>query len=284
MTTKTKRILVLFLTATLLSLLLLVSGLSNLQLNKGDAFPGGGNSAVGVQPTTDLTPAPSVSSPILGEILNLILLLIVIYVAARLILLLNLKRIAQLLLVVAVLFLIATLISYFSDGQPLHLSSESFDTTQPASDYPISPLGDPPQRVVQLVLIGFVFGAVLLAIMIWKQWPSPNTVEVQLSQQAESALNALELGKDFRDVILRCYLQMTQILQAERNIERSASMTVREFEDILEGKGFPAEPVHQLSRLFEKVRYGREKLLSEDEKTAIQSLNKMIEFCRDKRS
>jgi hypothetical protein len=76
---------------------------------------------------------------------------------------------------------------------------------------------------------------------------------------------------------------MSDILQQERGIQRSDTMTVREFEDALTSKGFPTVPVRDLSRLFEKVRYGQQEMGEEDEMTAVESLNEIIQFCRGKR-
>lgn len=275
----TKRVTLLFLSASLLAVLLLSSSLSNLQLHEGQPFPGGANSDFGLQQGADLAPEDSAASPALGRVFNLILLLLVLSVAIRLLMISNLKRIGQLLLVLAVLLLIANLLPHLKGSQPVYPPGESSEATQPAGDYPVSPLGEPPRSVVRLVLVAFVLAVAFLAIRVWKEWPHGPRLEDQLSREAESAVRAIGLGEDARSVILRCYLQMTQILQEEQQIERSANMTVREFEDRLEAKGFPPAPVHQLSNLFEKVRYGQQKMLREDEKTAVESLREIIQFC-----
>jgi hypothetical protein len=133
------------------------------------------------------------------------------------------------------------------------------------------------------VLIIFVFGAALLVIRIIKQRHSVSKIESQLSQEAESAITAIRVGENLRNVIARCYLQMNQAVQKERKIERSSNMTVREFEDWLELKGFPAIPIHTLSHLFEKTRYSQESMNKEDEVTALESLNEIIQFCQSRR-
>jgi hypothetical protein len=115
-----------------------------------------------------------------------------------------------------------------------------------------------------------------------KRWSVPTKVEDELLQDAEEAVKALQDGVDFRNVIIRCYLQMTQSIQKERGIERIYSMTVQEFEHWLVGIGFPIVPLQQLTSLFEKVRYGKQQIKELDEQIAINSLNEIIEFCQSR--
>lgn len=138
--------------------------------------------------------------------------------------------------------------------------------------------------MIWLVIIGFVLGAGFVVIQLLKRKLFPVQVEDQLSREAESAVKAIEAGGDLRNVILRCYLQMTRALQVEQGIERSDNMTVQEFEQSLVSRGFPAMAVHQLTRLFEKVRYGKQPTMEEDEKTAVESLNEIIRFGRSERN
>jgi len=76
---------------------------------------------------------------------------------------------------------------------------------------------------------------------------------------------------------------MTHALQEEQGMERNDSMTVREFEGWLDGKGVPRVPVRQLTYLFEKVRYGNQQMSENDKKMGMESLNEIIKYCRRKR-
>lgn len=285
MTQNTKRIGLLFFAISLVTVILLSSSLSNLRLQAGMPFPGGGNSNV----TSESVPSPAseanFSSMLWKGIIDLILIVLLISIPVRLIPFINLKRLSQVLLVVIVLLLIANLISLFPGSQPVHLPGEpsGIATTQPSFDYPVSPLGEPPNQIVWFVIIGVVFGVGFLALKLWKQEQSPIRFEDQLSQEAESAVQAIKVGEGLRSAILRCYLQMARALQEEQNIERGENMTVHEFEEWLAQKGFPTVPVHQLTYLFEKVRYGQEEIDKEDETTAVESLNEIIKFCRTQR-
>lgn len=281
MTQSTKFIVLVSLAVTLISLVLLSSSLSNLQLHVGTAFPGGGDSDSTVQPSTSLPPIDSFSNPFLRGIFSLILLILMIYVPARLITLVKLKQIFGLFLTIIVLFALIIILPRIAPGKPVLLPEETSNVTIPPSfNYPISPLGEPPQALIWFVIIGFVIGASFLVIKVLKQQMFSAQVQEQLLQEAQNAVNALNAGENLKDVVIRCYLQMTYVLQEEQGMERSNNMTVREFENWLELKGVPRVPVRQLTHLFEKVRYGKMQLSENDEKMGIESLNEIIKYCR----
>jgi hypothetical protein len=96
--------------------------------------------------------------------------------------------------------------------------------------------------------------AVTVAILTRRR-AAPGALE-QVAQQAEIALHALQAGADLRNVVIRCYLDMTRVLNEQRGIKRQAAMTPHEFQAHLERLGLPAWPVEQLTQLFEDVRYG----------------------------
>jgi hypothetical protein len=102
----------------------------------------------------------------------------------------------------------------------------------------------------------------------------------QIQQEAQAALDAIEAGGDLREVIIRSYLQMVQALKQYRNIHRDRDMTPHEFQDYLEKRGLPREPVRQLTQLFEQVRYGGAAPGRQDERAAIASLNAIINACQ----
>lgn len=285
MTQHAKHITLLLLIGALVSLILLSASLSNLQLLAGAPFPGGGNSESDSQSSTNLPPTDTYSLPVLKGFFALVLLILMIYVPVRLLALVNIKKVLKWLLALVVLFLIVISIPPVTPGRPNNLPEESSEiTASPSFEYPTTPLGRPPQALIWLVIIGFVLGAGFVVIQLLKRKLFPVQVEDQLSREAESAVRALNAGGDLRNVILRCYLQMTRALQVEQGIERNDNMTVQEFEQSLVSRGFPAAPVHQLTRLFEKVRYGKQPTMEEDEKTAVESLNEIIWFGRSERN
>jgi hypothetical protein len=101
--------------------------------------------------------------------------------------------------------------------------------------------------------------------------------------EAEKARQALKTGVDLKDVIIHCYRQMSLALQQEQGIERKDFMTTGEFENLLETAGIPHEPIHQLTRLFDAVRYGNWEPNTVDEQKAVECLESIILYSRNAR-
>jgi len=281
MTQRKKHIGLLLLTGALISLVLLASSLSNLQIQSSASLSFTGNTDEDILKVEELWQVQTHFFSILKGILALIFLILFIFLVARLIVFINIKTVLLSALVMGILLAIVYLIPATTPGQSAVFPNESLDrVTPPSYTYPVTPLGQPPQILVWLVVIGIVLGLSLPAIKLVKDKLGRPSLEDELLQEAENAVRALQAGMDFRNVIMRCYMQMTRSLQEEQGIERNYSMTVREFEDWLEYLGFPTIPVHQLTTLFEKVRYGEQNSSDDEEKTAIESLNEIINFCR----
>jgi hypothetical protein len=119
-----------------------------------------------------------------------------------------------------------------------------------------------------------------IAWVVWSQSRQRLAPLEQLAQEAERALSALEAGADLDDTIMRCYLEMGQILKRQRGIVRQEAMTPREFEQGLRGSGLPQEAVAQLTRLFENVRYGTGLPGDREERQALTCLEAIAEACR----
>lgn len=279
-----KRKSVLFLVAASLSIILLAGGLSNLQLQPGSPFPGGGSFAA-ENPIVDVNPDAVFSfSPLLRGLFAAVFLVFIVDILARLFRLLNRKRTIQLLGLLSLLLLLSSMISHIPGVRPVPARVESSNTESPPGDYPVSPLGEPSPDLLGLATLVFICGATLLAIKLLERRASSSTTDDRLLLEAQTAVNAIRSGENLRNVIVRCYLQMTQALAEEQRIERSDNMTVREFEDWLGLQGFPKGPVHQLGQLYEAVRYGQQEPETEDEQRAMESLERIIEFCRSRRS
>jgi type II secretory pathway pseudopilin PulG len=284
MTQTAKRISLLFLIGTLVSMILLTASLSNLDLHSGTPFPGAGNTDDVVQSIPPLSQVRAYSFPLLQGVLALVFIIVVFYTPIRLIARANLKIILQFATVMAVLIILVYLLPEVTPVQSAYILDESAGiATAPSFEYPVAPLGQPPQILIQIVIISIVFGVGLLIFIITKRRAGSNKIEAELLQQAEDAVDALQAGMNLRNVIIRCYLQMTHAIQEEQGIERNDTMTAREFEGWLEQKGFPSVPVRQLTSLFEKVRYSKQQTSNDDERLAIDSLNEIIRFCLDGR-
>ena len=142
----------------------------------------------------------------------------------------------------------------------------------------------PPSWLVWLGAITLALLAVgvvsAIAWLVWSRGRGAPTPLQQLAEEAERALGALQAGGDVNDTIMRCYFQMSEILEQERGIARRRAMTPREFERALQGSGLPREPVALLTRLFEKARYGAAAPAAGDEQQAITCLAAIAEACR----
>ena len=282
MTQTTKRISLLFLIGALVSMVLLTASLSSLDLHSGTPFPGAGNADHVVQSSHPLSPVRIYFFPLLRGVFALVFLIVVFSIPIRLIAQANLKKILPFILALAVVLVLVYLLPDVTPDRSAHIPDGPAGIAPvPSFEYPVAPLGQPPQILKQFVIISIILGIGLLIFMITKRRLGSNKTEAELLHQAEDAVDALQAGMALRNVIIRCYLQMTHAIQEELGIERNDMMTAREFEGWLEQKGFPNVPVRQLTFLFEKVRYSKQPTSLDDERMATESLNEIIQFCRD---
>lgn len=145
-----------------------------------------------------------------------------------------------------------------------------------------------PEPKSWLLMVMIVGGAVLVAAVIFsfiKKLPNESTADnpqmAGLAETAQSALTEIEaeIG-DFDDIIIRCYVEMSRALQTEASIHRVKAMTAFEFEQELVRFGFPAQPVQQLTRLFEQARYGRQPSGEAEKQIAVESLRELLAYIR----
>jgi hypothetical protein len=145
-----------------------------------------------------------------------------------------------------------------------------------------SPLGSAPTSLLWLVGIGLLAISILAGVVVFMSFRQAKPIDL-VGAEAEKAWQALKTGSDLKDVIIRCYLQMSLALNLAQGIERKDFMTTGEFERLLKAAGIPHEPVHQLTRLFDAARYGNWQPNAEDEKKAIQCLEAIMLYCREMR-
>jgi hypothetical protein len=281
MTLRTKQILLIFLSTVLVGILLLSASLTGLKLQAGTPFPGSGSNQSTDQAIPFLVQTESRALPVLEVVLAVLLLSLMIYVPAKLIGLVNLRNALRLILAALLLLVLVGILPRVLSGKPaIQTENAPIATDRPSFEYPVSPLGEPPPIFAWLAAGGVLLGVSLLTMQFLRRKPKPANTTDALLQEAEEALHALRAGKDFSNVIIRCYLQMTEVLRSERSFERRDSMTVREFQDWLELKGIPAGPVHQLTSLFEKARYSKEQIDKIDEETGANCLEQIVQYCR----
>lgn len=148
------------------------------------------------------------------------------------------------------------------------------------ANFEIAPIGDPPEALLWVVAgvlgIAVLAGIIYFGFRSYAQWKVPNA----LQREVESALQEVNDGVDLRNIIMRCYQQMMNIVKMEHGIERDAAFTPREFERLLEDHGVPAEPIRSLTTLFERVRYGSKPTSEADEREAVACLTSIRSACQ----
>jgi hypothetical protein len=144
-----------------------------------------------------------------------------------------------------------------------------------------SPLGDPP---VILLWIAGIIPAGLFIFLIIRFFRSNSNKEdalFHIKLEAEKAMKELLRGYDLKGVITRCYKEMCNALEKEKNILREESMTVEEFRVRLEEAGAPEESIRELTVLFETARYGNTEPLPVDEQKAVRCFEAIIAGIRE---
>jgi hypothetical protein len=94
---------------------------------------------------------------------------------------------------------------------------------------------------------------------------------------AQAAIESIQAGGDVQSVVLRCYLEMSQVLGQQRGIQRARAMTPREFAQHLAASGVRDEHIQQLTRLFEGARYGAQPPSAHDERAALECLTAIVQ-------
>jgi hypothetical protein len=282
MTRRTKQIVSILLATVLVAILLLSATLSGLQLQAGTPFPGSGGNQSSNPGIPFLVSTESAALPALEVIVGVLLVAMMVHVAVKLTGTVKFRNALRAIGAILLLFILISILPLVLPGKPtISADNAPISTSSLPPTYPVSPLGEPPPVFAWLAAGGILLGISLLTIQLLRRRPKPMNAADSLLQDAEEALRALRAGKDFPSVIIRCYLQMSEVLRTERRWERQGSMTVREFQDWLELRGIPAEPVHQLTSLFEKARYSKEQIDDEDEKLGPECLEQIIQYCRE---
>jgi hypothetical protein len=144
----------------------------------------------------------------------------------------------------------------------------------------------PPPTSWMTYLLSFLIVALAVFILwraysIWKQRKASASDEPasKLVRIARASLHDLASGRDSSDVILNCYFRMSDVVSEKRNLSRSASMTPHEFATRLERAGLPGDPVKQLTRLFEAIRYGGQRSSPLMVKEAVACLTTILQYC-----
>ena len=285
----------LLISGVLVLLLILASGISNIRMESGNPFALTWKQA----PPGDSTPLGNGSwiLVLIRGIMILIAISIPIYVFINLLTPEGRKRLLKSIIQLAGLLLIVYFLSRvvenankqeprqieqptiqaggdvgFSDGQPIYPAADT-NTSSPWLDAGIC-----------LGLAAIL--AIMITVLAWGIYRASREAAgdavSRLADQAQDAIEALQAGSNIRDTVIRCYIQMTQVLAEERNVHRDDAMTPHEFEQILLNRlKLPETPVRRLTRLFEAVRYGDYHPGKREEMEAIDSLSAIAVACKN---
>lgn len=140
---------------------------------------------------------------------------------------------------------------------------------------------NPPLWFDWLLRLG-VFGIIgVIALAIFRRYgtvtPVSDTSLEQIAHEAQNTIVNIQSGFELKDAILNCYAKMVNTLSRERGITLQHTMTPREFEYQLLNKGLPSQPVSRLTRLFETVRYGSDRLGERERREAVSCLSEIVE-------
>lgn len=157
--------------------------------------------------------------------------------------------------------------------------------TDAANMQPVPEFQPPQITPIVSYLISFGFALVLLAIVWllyrgWKKYLAPPRRSLdEIAHIARSSLRDLNSGRDTSDVIVNCYLRMSDVVAEKQKLRREDAMTPHEFSLRLERAGLPADAVRRLTRLFETVRYGDKRSAPKDVSEAVNCLNTILHYC-----
>ncbi|HLF28693.1 MAG TPA: DUF4129 domain-containing protein [Anaerolineae bacterium] len=277
MTNRRKLWIILVSSAAVTALILLAGGLSRIELQPGRLFALGSGTATA--PGSNL---PS-GEGILAVWRTLMTALMALLPAAIIVLIVSpraRKRVLRLLLYLGLLLLVVYLA--LINRQIVGTDSAPLDAA-PTPDLAATPevIGEfaarPPEWLVFMFSLSLIALAAGVAWLLWRRAHPPAPLFEQVAHEAQQALTELRAGGDVKDVVLRCYLEMSLAINAQRGVRRQPGMTPREFERRLAGIGFPPDPVQRLTRLFERARYGSKVAGAREQNEAIACLTAIVE-------
>lgn len=135
-------------------------------------------------------------------------------------------------------------------------------------------------------VISFAFALVFLVVvwLLYRNWQqymrlNSNKPLDDIARIARSSLDDLSAGRNSSDVIINCYLRMSDVVAERRRLRRAEAMTPHEFALRLEQAGLPGEAVTGLTCLFEGVRYGDRRSGPKDVNEAVRCLKTILHYC-----
>jgi len=268
-------------TIVIVALFLLAASLTRLELKPGESFD---------LPRLPEAPSASPAIEFPAIIFDVFLVMVAIAFVVSMVMLLRsprerrllLRNVGQLLLLAAIALLVSNL---YRPEEQMEVRATPQRAPHPASgpSEGIETSGTPvPVAFAPPVAPGWVRFAVTLTVVLlagalgywgWRLLPNPKR---QVQGITLSALDDLFAGRNWEDVVIQCYADMSATVSRQRGVGRHPAMTPREFAVRLEQIGLPAGSVSRLTRLFEQARYGSHQSAPDQVQEAIDCLVEII--------
>jgi len=133
--------------------------------------------------------------------------------------------------------------------------------------------------ITALVFVGIGVVVIVLFNRLMDRWFQPKTGLDEIADIARETLSDLSGHTASKNAIIRCYARMSEAANKWGGISRNAAMTPAEFAELLESAGLPGGEVRDLTRVFERVRYGAQNVSPQEIKEARQCLTGILKVC-----
>jgi hypothetical protein len=142
-------------------------------------------------------------------------------------------------------------------------------------------VAEPPEWSIWMVSVILALFLVAIVVFIYLRFfhRQEGTFRV-IAEEAQQAIDEIQAGGDVRQIIIKCYFDMMEVVKKTRGIVRDQAMTPEEFKFLLEKMGFPAGPLQRLTRLFEDVRYGTHAPRPQEDQLAVMCLQEIVAACQ----
>jgi hypothetical protein len=272
---------------SLVTLVLLASGLQNVEFREGRALGRTESETVrfsvnrAIQAITDV--------PVWKQVIFWVLLFLLVLLVSSILSPELRKRLIRGFIGFAVAFFA---IVYLLENNLLVLPDFTFafgaragEVVEEPPPFPAFTPPDVPTWANFLISLGVVAALLALTWSLSRWWQRLNRLRSlskpldDLAIIARSSLDDLAAGHDWDDVIINCYVRMSDAVCRKRGLTRKDAMTPAEFARRLERAGLPGDPVRRLTRLFESVRYGAKKSSQKEINEAVSCLTAILHYC-----
>jgi hypothetical protein len=275
-----KRNILIILLLVLLAMLVVSGALPGVELQPSTPFPGadGENDSRVPLIFKSVVNSDGLANAIVSGILGLAILVFLFYFLVNFLLHSDIRRFLRNMLLLILLISLVLIFPKTSIKQPVSESGDAAHSTLASpGTYTVAPIGEPPETFIWIILIILIAAVLLLSLWLVFRRRNAAPHPDKILRQAQAAVDSLQKGEAFQSVILRCYMEMTRVLQEEQGIERETNLTAREFMEYLQKRGISPSPIHDLTLLFESARYGPLPPSEKDEQLGLASLHEIIQ-------